>query len=535
MHPLINSGSVKLSDIFHRFIPGGNIDKDPVYHQIRRNLRKLASLGYVKLERRSRVDWNKSIQNEEKAIENSVQDIFRLAIDGHATDTPPFVSCGTHRGEQSPTISTVKIHENGFHVVPAGKYITLLSRMQNSNRYFENAKSRTEMGQLRADLPDRKMQSAPKSCRCPYRISARTRGTRLDAVYQLLRINQHRKFKRRDRRVVNPELVRDLDYVQAKFDNYVEDISDLKCCLIHKEDGHIKLIDYQTRFTDETRKDGVIARFYRTVEKATETYNTGVFLTLTSYPPSDGSKHQHRSSLWHVNRYFARTWNAYISLLQKRNRAARRDELLDAMRYQVKKSRPFIFKDGKVKLTREERTKALAPMHQENFRPKYLMVYEFQKNGMIHGHCTIFGKQWLDSFEQIKSDWQRLGQGERIHVYGIKNEGTGWTWAKGSPQDSRNRQPIDYLMKYLGKGVRLSQGHGMYWAVNKRFFTGSQALTHDKDLPVEMEKLPAHYDFLGTIKGDDVPTWLIMRDRFRGTAGGGWLDPLGHPGQGVPA
>jgi hypothetical protein len=485
LHPYINSGIANLAAVFYRFVPKGKVGSDPIYTLIYRAFKRLARLGYVKLSK------------------------------GKSGDM----------GEQP-----------GIWCVPTDLYVTLLSRMQNSNHFFENAKGRTEMGQLRADLPDRKMQSAPKSCKCPYRISARTRSTRLDAVFQLRRINQHRKFKRRDSRVVNPELVRDLDYVQAKFDNYVEDIADLKCCLIHKEDGHIKLIDYQTRFTDETRKDGVIARFYRTIEKATETYNTGVFLTLTSYPPSEGSHHQHRSSLWHVNRYFARTWNAYISLLQKRKRAARRDELLDAMRYQVKKTRAFIIQEGKVKLTREERTKALAPMHQENFRPKYLMVYEFQKNGMIHGHCTIFGQQWLDSFEQIKSDWQRLGQGERIHVYGIKNDGAGWTWAKGSPQDSRNRQPIDYLMKYLGKGVRLSQGHGMYWAVNKRFFTGSQALTHDKDLPVEMEKLPAHYDFLGTIKGDDVPTWLIMRDRFRVPGGGGgWLDPLGWPGQGVPA
>jgi hypothetical protein len=543
MFPLINSGSTTISDIFHKFLPDSKIrGADPIYTTIRRNLKKLADRGYIKLQKRFRIDWDKTDEIRLKEYETSVQDIFRLSIDGHAKDTPPFISTGTLTGGQHDLPSTAKITENSFHVVPTGKILTLLSRMQNSNHFYENAKSRTENGQLRADLLDQKMQSAPKSCRCPYRISSRVRGTRLDAVFQLRRINQHRKFKRRDQRVVNPELVRDLDYVQAKFDNYVEDIQDLKCALIHREDGHVKLIDYQTRFTDETRKDGVIARFYRTVEKATESYNTGVFLTLTSYPPSEGSRLQHRSSLWHVNRYFARTWNAYISLLQKRKRAARRDELLDVMRSRVKKIRPVLVDDeGKIKLKREERTEALKPMREENFRPKYLMVYEFQKNGMIHGHCTIFGTQWLDSFEQIKADWQRLGQGERIHVYGIKNEGTGWTWSKGQPQDSRNRQPIDYLMKYLGKGVRISQGHGMYWAVNKRFFTGSQVLTQDKDLPAEFEKLPSHYDFLGTIKGDEIPIWLLQRNRFREIgqrAGGGWLDPLGwstSPGQGVPA
>jgi hypothetical protein len=481
LHPLINSGNANLASVFYKFLPKGEVGSDPVYFQIYRHFKALERLGYVRLSK------------------------------GKSGDM----------GEQP-----------GIWCVPTDLYITLLSRMQNSNHFYENAKSRRDMGQFRQDQELTKMQSAPGSCKCPYRVSSRTKGTRLDAIFQLRRISQHRKFQRRDKRVVNPELVRDLDYVQGKFENYVEDIADLKCALINREDGHIRLIDYQTRFTDESRKDGVIARFYRTVEKATASYNSGVFLTLTSYPPSEGSRLQHRTSLWHVNRYFARTWNAYISLLQKRKRSARRDELLDVMRSRVKKVRGFrTDEEGKVKLTREERTEALKPMREENFRPKYLMVYEFQKNGMIHGHCVIFGTQWLDSFEQIKADWQRLGQGERIHVYGIKNEGAAWQWSKGQPQDSRNRSPVDYLMKYLGKGVRLSQGHGMYWAINKRFFTSSQALKHDNDLPVEMEKFPTRYDFLGTLKGDDIPVWLIMRNRARTlgqrSAGEGWLDPLG--------
>jgi hypothetical protein len=129
-------------------------------------------------------------------------------------------------------------------------------------------------------------------------------------------------------------------------------------------------------------------------------------------------------------------------------------------------------------------------------------------------------------------------------VYAIKNEGTGWTWKNAQPKDSRNRQPIDYLMKYLGKGVRVSQGHGMYWAINKRFFTNSQALQHDDDIPKELIKMPVFYDFLGTVKGDQIPSWLIQdpsRGRGRwvaGGGGGGISDPLGwgnrEPG-GIPA
>lgn len=414
--------------------------------------------------------------------------------------------------------------------------------MQNSNRFFDPAKCRADNGEARQhagfDLARLKSQ---RRRHCPYYLSARTKWTRSDAVFRLRSIRRHSYFRRRDQKVVNPELVRDLEIVQDRFDQYIEDTRDLKCALVHNESGEIKLIDYKTRFTDEDRKKTTIARFFRSWEKAGESYNTGVFLTLTSYPPSEAPKHQHRTSLWHVNRHFAVAWNAYLSLLAKRERAARRDELLDAMRDRVRKVRT-VFKDrrtGKIRLTKTERSEALAPIKGKSFRPRYIQVYEFQKNGMIHGHCVIFGKHWLDSFDQIKSDWQRLGQGERIHVYALHKEGEVWQWSKGAPKDSRNRQPVDYLAKYLGKGVRLSSGHGMYWAINKRFFTNSRALISDQDLPMELEDLPAQYEYLGSFRGDDIPGWLIIGQRKReiaGRSGGGWLDPLGwNRAPGVPA
>jgi hypothetical protein len=530
-------------DMVRKFKPDCKIPDDPIYHQVRRKCRNLKKFGYVDLVKKYNTNWEKTEQLRIDEIVSSVQNIFNNAITGGAgghdiisTGTGPG-SIGEKLENKNNVISTAQTTDNSFHVVPTGKYITLLSGMQNSNHFSINAKSRGEMGQLRIDR-DLNNAKPEKRKHCPYYVSVRTRGTRIDAIYQLRRITQHRKFKRRDQAVVNPELVQDLQYVQGKFNNYVEDIQDLKCVLIHREDNSIKILDYQTRFTDETRKAGTIARFYRTTEKAGESFNTAVFLTLTSYPPSEGSKHQHRRSLWHVNRYFAKTWNAYVSLLQKRKRANRREELLQVMRSRVEKVRPVLLdKENKIKLTRDERIQALEPMKKENFRPKYLMVYEFQKNGMIHGHCLIFGSQWLDQFEQIKRDWQRLGQGERIHVYGVKNEGTGWEWSSGQPKDSRNRKPIDYLMKYLGKGVRVSSGHGMYWAINKRFFTSSRALTHDEDLPIEMEKIPSMYDFLGSIKGDNLPDWLEARQRSRSQGPSRWgsLDWSGNPAPVVPA
>lgn len=424
----------------------------------------------------------------------------------------------------------------GLWVHPRDKLFTLLCRVQNSNHFLKSANAREEMGNLRGSLSWLKVQRR----KCPYYLSARTRGTRMDAVFKLRSLRKHSYFRRRDKRYVNPEMIRELDFVQTKFDQYIGDIDGLKCALVHKQDGSIKLIDYQTRFTDESRKDQTIARFHKAWKIAGESYNTGVFLTLTSFPPSEATKHQHRESLWHVNRHFAVAWNAYMSLLQKRKRAARRDELLDVMRDRVKKIRTVrTGKDGKIKLTREERKEALAPMREENFRPKYLQVYEFMQNGMLHGHCVIFGSQWLDRFEQIKQDWCRLGQGERIHVYALHKEGDVWRWSKAAPADARNRQPVDYLGKYLVKGVKESKSHGLYWAVNKRFFTNSQAFQDAGPVTdPAFEKLPAVYEYAGTFKGEDIPGWLLVNQRNRQIVRRGVFDPLGwgtSPGPGVPA
>jgi hypothetical protein len=568
LKPALYSGQVKLADLVRKFRPGCKIPDDPIYWQVYRRIRRLAELGYVRIEKKERIDWKATIQMREDDVRESVQNIFLAEI---RKDTPPIISSETLSAEPDKQISTVKKVDPAFYVVPTANLFTLLSRVQNSNRFLEPAKSRQEWGNLKADIGINCAKLKSQRKRCPYYLPSRTREARIDAVFRLRSMRKHSYFRRRDKKVVNPEVVRELRYVQGKFDRYVNDIEGLKCALVNKEDGSIKLLDYQTRFTDETRKDGVIARFYRTIEKAGESFNTAVFLTLTSFPPSEATKHQHRESLWHVNRHFAVAWNAYLSLLQKRRRAARRDELLNLKRVEVEKTRAVMKgPDGMIILTRAERIAALQPMkidfhigetvkqirktepdrliltdeeYQEckdrvEFRPKYLQVYEFQKNGMIHGHCVIFGSSWLDKFNQIKQDWVRLGQGERIHIYALHKDGKVWKWSKESPRDARNRQPVDYLMKYLGKGVRLSSSHGMYWAINKRFFTNSRALLSDTDLPIEMEDLPeSQYNYLGTFKGDEIPPWLVPKEpTFYGSRG--IFDALGwggDTGPGVPA
>lgn len=437
---------------------------------------------------------------------------------------------------------------------------------------------------------------------CPYYVSVRTKHERMEAIFKLRGIRRHSMFKRRDKRQVNEELTRGLEPVQSNFEKYLNTIEGKQIILQHKESGDLKFIDYQTRFTDQTRQDGTIARYHRIWDKAGNAFNTGVLLTLTSYPPSEAPKHQHRSSLHHVDRHFGPAWNAFMSKLTKRNRAIRRDELLDLKREEVKKIRPVYQKkercwhcDGtgtvpgvtratktrtcprckgkghlmKIVLTKAERTEALRPMSKKylcdlkldeimknepgrfelteeeiaeasapaNFRPQYLSVYEFQKNGLLHSHVAIFGRSYLAYWEDIALDWMKTGQGERIHVYGIQKQGDTWVWLKDQPKDARNRQPVDYLGKYLGKGVKSRGGHGMYWSINKRFFTNSRALDSDRELPDCTEKI-ATYEYIGVTRNSEIPGWMKAITQGRKRAAGGVFDPLGwggDTGPGVPA
>ncbi|MFA4928255.1 MAG: hypothetical protein WC558_07045 [Patulibacter sp.] len=589
-----------------KFQPDAKIPDSPIYWQVYRHCKALAKAGYVRLEKREYISTQKTFDLQEKEQCETVHNAFasRLSqMDNQKSPinafnlskpAPPIVSCGTLPTETKEAISTVKIKETAFTVVPTENLFALISRVQNSNQFLRGAKGRREMQEVRenAGINFAKLKIQKKRRPCPYYVSVRTRTDRMDAIFRLQGIRRHSMFKRRDQKVLNDEMIKGLAPVQVSFEKYMETIEGLQITLQNKESGEIKFIDYQTRFTDETRKDGTIARYHRVWNKAGDCYNTGVLLTLTSYPPSEVPKHFHRQSLRHVDRHFGPAWNAFMSKLTKRNRAIRRDELLDLKRMEIEKIRSITLKQercwhcegtGKVKgvtkatkirtcprckgkghlmkiaLTKAERTEALLPMSKKylcdlkleeilktepdrieltedeiaevtesaSFRPRYLQVYEFQKNGLLHSHVAIFGKSYLAYWEDIALDWMKTGQGERIHVYGIQKQGNTWVWLKEQPKDARNRQPVDYLGKYLGKGVKTRSGYGMYFAINKRFFTNSRVLETDRELPDKTEKIESTYEFIGTTRNDEVPVWLRTLHTAREKGKAGYLDALG--------
>jgi hypothetical protein len=428
------------------------------------------------------------------------------------------------------------------------------------------------------------------------------------------------------KKIVQPALKARLDPIQTGFERYVDDVSKRVIVLRHRDghtgrhsqrrtesvkrdkvehllkDGNELVLDYQTRFTDEGRAKEEIKKFHDTWREAGINFDSAVFLTLTSDPQSDGS-------LWHVNRNFAPNWDEYLSLLTKRFRARRRDELILSKLLEIKQFLPTRWEtinrqrrenredvaeqlerlmapicekctrvpgardnvtvewhkehtpftqlsksDKRHAVTRIERkihpylgftidertdimvnlmTKTLpdGTVIKESYRPVYLAVYEYMENGLLHSHITIFGTTWIDRMDQIKEDWDALGQGSIAHAYAMIKSPTGtWEWLGKPPQDSRNRQPVDYLIKYLIKGLYTKESHGMYWAMNKRFFTRSRCLDSGW---VDYSDGESVWQLLASLHEDEIPMSIKKQQRGAPLLKA-WYDAHGWQAGGTP-
>lgn len=439
---------------------------------------------------------------------------------------------------------------------------------------------------------------------CPYRLTVCSRSERKKAAWKLRAIDgrwgrHHWMFVRKKlsdkKEIVQPALTKRIETVQSHFETWHEDCKKRVIILRHKhghhgrksmhrtescrrdmvehllKDGNELVLDYQTRFTDEGRMKEEIKKYHDAWREAEKKYDGAVFLTLTSDPASN-------DSLWDVNRHFAPAWDDYVSLLTKRFRIRRREDLIAAKLADIKTYEPARWErinrmrkenralvDGLIKAitlkckkcsrTRELdrdygavkkarweyqqnifraerryrpylglnddesrdikvrldlRTNPDGTVVRETYRPVYLTVYEFMENGLLHAHIIIFGTTWIDNIDQIKDDWDRLGQGAMARAYGIVKTGGVWTWMSAAPSDSRNRQPVDYLIKYLIKGLYTQEGHGLYWALNKRFFTRSQSLDSGW---IDFKDGESVWQLLASLHEDNIPMAIKKQQR----------------------
>lgn len=229
------------------------------------------------------------------------------------------------------------------------------------------------------------------------------------------------------------------------FDNYNERVSDAIISLLpdpeHDFLGPPLELPYKTRFNDEGRKVEQLKNYERAWDTAAARYRTAIMITLTTDPKI-------QASLWDANRKQAKNLNRLLSHLSRDYGA----------------------------------------------RPTYINVNEFQpKNGRIHLHLVIFGKSYIMPMRKLSALWDKYGQGSIVHFHKLRKDQDGaWTWDRQKPKDTKGKSPIDYLKKYLKKGL-FDETNYQFWIYNTRFFTNSRKL-----LPKKLKKLSRHhYYFFG--------------------------------------
>lgn len=310
---------------------------------------------------------------------------------------------------------------------------------------------------------------------------------------------------------VRPELQKLQRCVAKPYNRYITYVKQTAIALCPREmadkldESELQIIPYKTRFTAIDRQLNNLDRYSELWAESKEYYKEAVFLTLTTDPA------QH-DTLWHANRHFQVAWNRYLSLLTKRNKKAAK--------------------------------KAGTYDSEENYRPRYICVYEFQQNMLLHCHAIIFGIDKIDKDWQISEDWDRCGQGRITKQIPLVLKNDQWGWKNGRPADAKaDESPEKYLKKYLNKAIAGHQDFELYWAFNKRFMSSSRSLApwsqprappkpkpepagtltdretkeeipYYDELPPKPQKLSPMV-YVGTITGGIFPDWLLQKLRVK--------------------
>jgi len=404
------------------------------------------------------------------------------------------------------------------------KAFTLIGQVQNSNCFAHGGNS--------TPIPE-SSTIYKKPCKIPKwkRWPNRTSPDRIVAIKKLNEIpTSTGLFTRPSPDTLNPVLETLLDGIKNQYNDYLDDINDKMIVLTPKgaPDTEYWFMDYRTRFNNTSRQLTALDNFEDKWREAEEYYDSAVFLTLTTDPKLF-------PNLWEANRHMSVAWNRYVSYLTQRGYAARRNELYAAKAYRLGRRLTKEDKDKGItldkKLTRAEKEEIREKLAESDlsYRPRYVAVNEFQKNGLIHMHIMIFGRNWLDHRNKISADWVRCGQGQIVDVCAVsRNSKNEWLWTNPNkrPADARKDESAkQYLKKYLNKVIFDQMGFEHYWSVNKKFFQASQRMSPRKmseeeraaraanrEILAEWKaEHPAQWEYAGCMAEGRIPDWMERR------------------------
>ncbi|MDE2524600.1 MAG: hypothetical protein O0X96_05675 [Methanocorpusculum sp.] len=353
---------------------------------------------------------------------------------------------------------------------------------------------------------------------------------RRQALQRCIEINDYEMMIRDKDGKLQPDLQLKLDQMHNLFRAWKRDVRNKKIILRNVAAGKYEdpflILDYKTRFNDNWRAWKNEKAFKGGIETSLRKYQTAVFLTLTTDP------------------------KIFMS--------PRGEEFTRHIK-DGKRTRAFTGTGKGLNLLAADRHESTAwrkwyeaECYRRGFRIPYIRVAEFQKNGLIHTHILLFGIQWDTPWHEFANDWgTKYQQGFMNKAYQVENRGGKWVWAHAEyrPEDANNRDPADYLMKYLKKaqdvpavkckkcgeiisvpddndvlcpacGTHIKaprDGRFMYWVCGKRFFTMSQSLRvydFDADIAAEDRKKrqTAIYEYLGAEQGGDVEKFIAAQN-----------------------
>lgn len=341
----------------------------------------------------------------------------------------------------------------------------------------------------------------------------------------------------------------DIELIDAEirdlFRSWLDRVSKSYIVLRARYDGiapEWRVLKSQTRFTSKKRKKKLYARYYAAWEKASERYDEGVFLTLTT-------DWRRFSSWWDAVKAVSGAWHNfrrwYLRMAERglervvggRRRyvcgcgyeSYDRREFREHTKGCEKRSGTRIewvggrrryecvvcgFKTYDRREIREHMRLGCGERAKRCL--DFIKVAEFTDSGLLHLHVVVFGAEWLAEKEEITEEWERLGVGKITHLYGIqKDKATGkWVWKRRKPRGAR-KDVMRYLKKYLSKvfderrefkqDLSKSKQH-LYWATLTRFFTVSRSLIGEGKPPRE---LPSFYEYFGVFRWDELPIELL--------------------------
>lgn len=246
---------------------------------------------------------------------------------------------------------------------------------------------------------------------------------RLEAILKTTRCKGYGYTDKKTGEFIKTSNIREEDILL--FEQYIDRTSREKIVYTRSVDGDPVFsspdvyLPYITRFTSRQRQIEIMTGYKGTWANASKRYLKGILLTLTADP----KKYE---SLWHCNYAVRKAWDNLRSLFY-------------------------------------------SWFHKE---VSWICAREFQKNGRLHFHVVLFGRNWLTTKSRIQFFWTRYGGGYIMDLHSIRQTPSGWVWSRGRPLKAAGMGPQSFLANYLKKSMWDSGVD--YWVTGAQYWTASR-------------------------------------------------------------